>query len=169
MTLPLCRANAHLRKKGAAIIGAAAPADYAENTPAHLIFSDGEALKALYRKNITLRGDPRSGEYLRTAAVVFRMLHMPLGAEPVLGDASSDGYRIRVAEHEDRFLRLYLTHVETGVTTEIMMGTHGVLTRRGVRLPKINMEQRYKKNEKCHVVYLAFDRCFHLAYAAEYL
>ena len=168
LALPLKRANGTLQQKGAAVLGAAAPTDYAKGKNATLLFPDGDAVKALHRKEIVLRADPRAEECRRMANIVFRMLQMPLGVEPPMGDRSLDGYRIRIAEADGEYLRLYLICEDAELTTEIMMGTHGELTRRGVRLPKINMEKRYKKNEKCHVVYLAFDRRFHLAYAAEY-
>ena len=168
LALPLHRVNDTMQFKGAAVLGTAAPADYAATESATILFPDGDAVKALHRMEITLRSDPRAAECRRMADVVFRMLQMPLGVEPTLGERSLEGYRIRIAEAEDGYLRLYLTRTDTEIATEIMMGTHNALTRRGVRLPKINMEQRYKKNEKCHVVYLAFDRSFRLAYAAEY-
>ena len=171
MTLPLFRANTHLQKKGAAVIGAAAPVDYAVRKgkdPVHLIFSDGDALKALYRKDIFLREDPRSEEYRRIAAVVFRMLNIPLAADPILREERLDHYRIEISERGDQYLRLYLVDTEKENATEIMMGSHNALTRRGVRLPRVGMEKQYKKSEGSHVLYLAFNRNFHLAYGVEY-
>ena len=168
MTLPLCTANGYLSKKGTAVIGTAAPVDYAGKGPAQLIFSDGDALKALYRKDITLRGDPHSDEYRRMAEVVFRLLNTPLAVEPALREGRIDNYRIEVAEIDEQYVRLYLVDTEKNHTTEVMMGSHSALTRRGVRLPKLNMEQRYKKSAGSHVLYLAFNRNFHLAFAVEY-
>jgi len=168
MNLPLFNVNRHLRKKGAAVIGTAAPLTYAGKQDAHLIFSDGDALKALYRKDITLRGDEDSEEYRRMADVVFRFLNTPLATDPLLREASLDNYRIEIAEAIEQYMRLYLVDTERGDATEIMMGSHSALTRRGIRLPKINMEQKYKKSKGSHVLYLAFNRNFRLAYAVEY-
>ncbi len=168
MTLPLYEVNRSLCKKGAAVIGTAAPDEYVGKYPAHLIFPDGDALKTLYRKDITLRGDHDSAEWQRIADVIFCLLDTPLGVESALRDRSAEGYRIDIAETADQYLRLYLFDTENHRTIEVMMGSHDALTRRGVRLPKINMEQRYKKSEGSRVMYLAFNRSFHLAYAAEY-
>ena len=168
LTLPLCTANAHLRKKGAAIIGSAAPADYAVKESAHLIYPDGDALKALHRMNITLRGDPRSEEYRRIANVVFRLLNTPLADDPILHEEKLDHYRIEISERGEQYLRLYLVDTQKDSATEIMMGSHHALTRRGVRLPRVSMEKQYKKGDGCHVMYLAFNRNFHLAYGVEY-
>ncbi len=168
MTMPLHRVNRELGQKGAAVIGTAAPSDYITPTPAHLIFSDGDALKALYRKDITLRGDTRSEEFRRMADTVFRLLHTPLAVEPILRETHTERERIEIAEIDEQYLRLYLVNADEKSTTEIMMGSHVALTRRGIRLPKLSMEQRYKKSEGSHVLYVAFNRNFHLAYAMEY-
>ncbi|MBO5671523.1 MAG: hypothetical protein J6S41_08245, partial [Clostridia bacterium] len=168
LTLPLSRVNRMLTQKGAAVVGSAAPAEYAGVPLASLIFSDGDALKSLYRKDITLRDDTDSEEYRRKADIAFRLLDTPLGVESSLRNSEIDGYRIEIAETDEQYIRLYLTDTLSHGITEIMMGSHDALTRRGVRLPKISMEARYKKSENSHVIYLAFNRCFHLAYAAEY-
>ena len=102
------------------------------------------------------------------ADVVFRLFNTPLATEPTLREGRIDHFRIEISETDEQYMRLYLVDTETNKTTEIMMGSHNSLTRRGVRLPKINMEQRYKKSEGSHVLYLAFNRSFHLAYAVEY-
>jgi hypothetical protein len=168
MTLPLFTANKHLSQKGTAVIGTAAPTDYTDQNAIRLIISDGDALKSLYRKDITLRGDVQSEECRRMADVVFRLLNIPLAVEPTLRKENIEHFRIEIAKTDDQYMRLYLVDTQAGHTTEIMMGSHGALTRRGVRLPKINMEQRYKKSEGSHVLYVAFNRQFHLAYAVEY-
>ncbi len=168
LTLPLFRANGILENKGAAVIGTAAPVEYAGKQSAHVIFADGHALKALYRKDVTLRGDDDSADSRRTADVIFRLLDTPLAVEPTLQNRSLDGYRIDIAEIQNEYVRLYLMDDETERTTEIMMGSHEALTHRGIRLPKIGMEQRYKKSAGSHVLYVAFNRNFHLAYAVEY-
>ena len=168
MSLPLAVVNRRLCKKGTAVLGAAAPADYAEGEGPTLIFSDGDALRPLCRKDITLRGDTETEEYCRMADATFRLLGNALAVEPVLRDGDIDHFRIEISETDEQYLRLYLVDTEKNSTTEIMMGSHSALTRRGIRLPKISMEQRYKKSEGSHVLYLAFNRRFHLAYALEY-
>ena len=168
MTLPLYHANKTLGKKGSAVIGSAAPTEYAEKHTAHLIFDDGDALKSLYRKDITLRGDGGTEEFRRMADWIFRMLNTPLAVEPAVRDGSMEDYRIDIAEVHENYMRLYLTDCLRDTTTEVMMGSHEALARCGIRLPKISMEQRYKKSEGSHVLYMAFNRSFHLAYAVEY-
>ena len=168
MTLPLLTVNNHLAGKGTAILGTAAPADYAGKDNSEMIFPDGDGLRAVYRKDVTLRGDARSEECTRMADVVFRLLQTPLAVDPVIRETVIDHYRIEISETDEQYMRLYLVDTEQDTSTEIMMGSHAALTRRGVRLPKINMEQRYKKSEGSHVLYLAFNREFHLAYAVEY-
>ena len=168
MTLPLRRINRELGQKGTAIIGAATPTEYVSSTPAHLIFSDGDALKVRHRKDITLRGDTQSEEYRRMADTVFRLLNTPLAVEPTLHDGRETNERIEIAEIDEQYIRLYLVNPRENATTEIMMGSHSALTRRGIRLPKLSMEQRYKKSEGSHVLYVAFNRSFHLAYAMEH-
>ena len=168
MTLPLCTANRYLAGKGTAVLGTAAPTDYAVSEHPRLIFSDGDGLRALYRKDITLRGDTDTETYRRMADAVFRLLNTPLAVDPVLREEGTDHYRIEISETDEQYLRLYLVDTGTDSATEVMMGSHSALTRRGIRLPKISMEQRYKKSEGSHVLYLAFNRQFHLAYAVEY-
>ena len=168
LTLPLFRVNGILENKGAAVIGTAAPVEYAGPKTAHVIFADGHALKALYRKDVTLRGDDDSADSRRTADVIFRLLDTPLAVEPTLQTRSLDGYRIDIAEIRDEYVRLYLIDEEIQRTVEVIMGSHEALTHQGIRLPKIGMEQRYKKSEGSHVLYVAFNRNFHLAYAVEY-
>ena len=167
MTLPLWSVNGYLKEKGAAVIGTAAPTDYAGKA-ARVIFSDGDTLKAINRKDITLRGDDRSEEYRRQAEIVFRFLQTPLATDPILREGKTDHYTIEIAAAEEQYVRLYLVDTRENTSTEIMMGSHTALTRRGVRLPKLNMELRYKKSEGSHVLYVAFNRNFHLAYAVEY-
>ena len=168
LTLPLFRVNGILENKGAAVIGTAAPIEYAGKKTAHVIFADGHALKALYRKDVTLRGDEDSADSRRTADVIFRLLDTPLAVEPTLQNRSLDGYRIDIAEIRDEYVRLYLIDEEIQRTVEVILGSHEALTHQGIRLPKISMEQRYKKSEGSHVLYVAFNRSFHLAYAVEY-
>ena len=168
LSLPLFGVNRLLQRKGAAVIGTAAPTEYTNKENHHLIFSDGDALRFLHRKDITLRGDEDTEAWKRLADIIFRLLDTPLGTDVSIRERLSEGYRLDILETEERYLRLYLIDTEKDQTTEVMLGSHEALTRRGVRLPRINMEQRYKKSENSRVVYVAFNRNFHLAYAAEY-
>ena len=102
------------------------------------------------------------------AALTFSLMDSPLASEGGLSREDTEGYRLEVAEQGVGYARLYLTDNRTDTAVEVMMGTHDALVRRGIRLPKINMEDRYKKSRDSHVIYLAFDRRFHLAYAVEY-
>ncbi len=170
MSLPLCRANRLVAQKGCAVIGAAAPADYAAGRHTRLLFADGDALGALHRKEITLRDDPQTETWRQMAAHVFRLLGGPLAADVPANGADADAIYAEIAEVEEHYIRLYLIDERVGrrAATEVMLGTHEALVRRGVRLPKAGMEQSYKKSEDSRVVYLAFDRRFRLAYAVEY-
>ena len=168
MSLPLLRANGLLRRKGAAVIGAAAPVDYTGKGSARLLIRDGDALWGLHRKEITLRDDPDAAYWRRQAARLFRLLECPLWVESPLGEDAADGLCVEIAETEEGYVRLYLIEPEKGETAEIMMGFREPLARKGVRLPKASMERVYKKTEESQVIYLAFDRRFRIAYAVEY-
>lgn len=168
MSLPLLRANGLLRSKGAAVIGTAAPVDYARKGRARLLIRDGDALWGLYRKEITLRDDPNAAYWRRQSARLFRLLECPLWVESPLGEDAADGLCVEVAEAEEGYVRLYLIDPEKGETSEVMMGSREALSRRGVRLPKASMERVYKKTEGSQVIYLAFDRQFRIAYSVEY-
>ena len=168
MSLPLLRANGILRRKGAAVIGTAAPVDYTKRGYARLLIRDGDALGGLYRKEITLRDDPNVAHWRSQANRLFRLLECPLWKESPLGDDSVDGLCVEVAETEPGYVRLYLIELKSGESTEVMMGSRDALARRAVRLPKASMEKVYKKTEDSQVIYLAFDRAFRIAYAVEY-
>jgi hypothetical protein len=168
MSLPLLRANGILRRKGTAVIGTAAPADYTGKGHTRLLIRDGDALWGENRKEITLRDDPNTDFWRRQAARLFRLLEWPLWIESPLGEDAADGLCVEVAETEEGYVRLYFIDSEKGETTEVMMGFRDPLARKGIRLPKASMEKVYKKDEKSHVIYLAFDRCFRIAYAVEY-
>jgi hypothetical protein len=168
MAFPLWQANRLLLRKGAAVIGTAAPADYADDRSARLLFADGDALMATHRRDITLRGDPNADEWKALADTVFRLLDSPLAVEPAIRDGGLARYRIDVTDQGEEYICLSLFDPETEQSLEITAGSHTALTRRGIRLPKIAMEFDYKKSEDSHVLYLAFNRRFHLAYAAEY-
>jgi hypothetical protein len=75
---------------------------------------------------------------------------------------------VEVAETEEEYVRLFLIDLERGETNEVSMGSREALTRRGIRLPKASMESVYKRSDKSHVIYLAFDGTFRMAYAVEY-
>ena len=168
MSLPLLAANRLLRRKGAAVLGAAAPADLCKRGSTRLLIRDGDAVGGLYRKEITLRDDPKAHLWRRKAACLFRLLECPLWKESPLGDDLAEGLCVEVAETEEGYVRLFLIDLEGGETNEVMMGTRDALTRRGVRLPKASMEAAYKRTEESRVVYLAFDGAFRIAYAVEY-
>ena len=168
LTLPLLLSNRLLLRKGSAVIGTATPSDYTAKAVSGIIFSDGDALRFLHRKDITLRGDEDTETWKHLADVVFRLLDTPLRTEATIRERMTEGYRIDIAETDEHYVRLYLVDTNRDQTTEVMLGSHEALTRRGIRLPKISMEQRYKKSENSRVIYVAFNRSFHLAYAAEY-
>lgn len=168
MSLPLLRANGILRKKGAAVIGTAAPVDYAKRGSVRLLIRDGDALGGLYRKEITLRDDPNVAHWRTQANRLFRLLECPLWKESPLGDDNVDGLCVEVAETEPGYVRLFLIDLKTDESTEIMMGSREALARHAIRLPKTSMEKVYKKTENSQVIYLAFDRAFRIAYSVEY-
>jgi hypothetical protein len=167
VTLPLTLSNRLLRRRGAAVIGSVAAEEYGGGRT-HLIFSDGDALKALPRKDITLRGDKNSAQWKALGDMVFRLLNTPLAVEPVLRGEGMERYRIDLSEQGEGFIRFHLTDRESEQAVEVLAGTHEALVKRGVRLPKKTMEETYKKSPDSHVLYLAFNRHFHMAYASEY-
>jgi hypothetical protein len=167
LSLPLTLSNRLLRRRGAAVIGTAAAKEYGEGKP-HLIFSDGDTLKASCRKDITLRGDKNSAQWKALGDMVFRLLNTPLAVEPVLRGEGMERYRIDLSEQGEGFIRFHLTDRESEQAVEVLAGTHEALVKRGVRLPKKTMEETYKKSPDSHVLYLAFNRHFHMAYASEY-
>jgi hypothetical protein len=168
MNLPFCLSNRLLRRKGAAVLGTSAAAEYADRGKAHLIFSDGDAIHATNRKDGALRGDANAPEWKSLADVLFLLLDTPLAVEPILKGRTLSHYRIDVLEQGEEFIRLHLIDRESEQAIEVMAGAHDAMTRRGIRLPKKNMEMRYKKTDDSHVLYVAFNRRFHLAYSAEY-
>jgi hypothetical protein len=167
MTLPLWQANRILHEKGTTVVGEDS-VDFYAGKATHLIFPDGDAVTPLYRKEITLRNDSDPEHWRRLAALTFRLMESPMTSEGELSREDTEGHRLEVAEQGVGYARFYLTDNHTDTAVEVMMGTHDALVRRGIRLPKINMEERYKKSRDSHVIYLAFDRRFHLAYAVEY-
>ena len=167
MSLPAALSNRFLRRRGAAVIGTAAPDEYGrENT--HLIFFDGDVMKATHRKDVTLRSDKNPVYWKTLGDVLFRLLNTPLAVEPVLRGDSLDSYRVDVTEQSEGCIRLHLTERETDRAIEVLAGTHDALAKRGIRLPKRTMEESYKNSPESHVMYLAFNGHFHMAYAAEY-
>ena len=167
MTLPLWQANRLLHEKGTTVVGEASATLYGKPATT-LIFPDGDAIRPLYCKEITLRSDGDAKRWRHLAALTFRLMNCPLSTEPDMTVKSAAGYRLELAEQDTGYARFYLTDDNTRTSVEVMMGTHEALVRRGIRLPKANMEERYKKSRDSHVLYLAFDRRFHLAYAVEY-
>ena len=168
MSLPLCRANGILRKKGAAVIGSAAPVAYAIRKKTRLLLRDGDAFKGAFCKEITLRDDPNARLWKRRARVLFRLIGCPLWNESPLEDEKIDGYAVEVSESEEGFVRLQLIDLAGGDTSEVMMGSREALTSRGIRLPKVSMESEFKRRPECDIVYIAFDRRFRIAYSVKY-
>ena len=168
MSLPLLAANRLLIRKGAAVLGTAAPTDLCRKGSTRLLIRDGAAVGGFFRKEITLRDDTLADLWRKKAACLFRLLECPLWKESPLGDDISAGLCVEVAETEEGYVHLFLIDLHSGETNDVMMGSREALTRRGVRLPKASMEQVYKKTDRSHVVYLAFDGTFRIAYAVEY-
>ena len=167
MSLPATLVNRILCRKGAAVIGTAAPEEYASEA-SHLIFLDGDTMMATERMDVTLRGDKNAPQWKAMGDVLFRLLNTPLAVEPVLRGEDIEHYRIDLTEQGEGYILLYLTDRETEQAVEVMAGTHDALVKRGVRLPKRIMEDNYKQTPESHVMYLAFNRHFHMAYASEY-
>ena len=170
-SLPLMLANKQVTKRGSAVLGEAASDAYAfgDKRRAHIVWHDGDALKATEQKEITLRGDADADRYRTLAKKLFLVIDNALAEENTDGVFDDvDGYGVEIAESSDGFVRLYLIDDVRREATEVMMGTHDGLTRHGVRLPKANMERVYKRTERSQVVYIAFDGQFRLAYAVEY-
>ena len=168
MSLPLLAANRLLYRKGTAVLGTAAPTDICKKGSTRLLFRDGDAVGGLFRKEITLRDDPKVDVWRRKASCLFHLLECPLWKESPLTDDIPKGFCVEVAETEEGFVRLFLINLESDESSEIMMGSREALTRRGIRLPKASMEQIYKKTQDSSVIYLAFDGVFRIAYAVEY-
>ena len=168
MSLPLLISNRLLSRKGAAVLGTAAPMDLCRKGSTRLLIRDGDAVGGLFSKEITLRDDPMADLWRSKTACLFRLLECPLWKESPLSDNLSEDLCVEVAETEEGYVRLFLIDLKSGETNDIMMGGREALTRRGVRLPKASMEQVYKKTDKSRVVYLAFDGAFRIAYAVEY-
>jgi hypothetical protein len=168
MSLPLLAANSRLQPKGAAVLGTAAPSDICKKGSTRLLIRDGDAVGGLHRKEITLRDDPKADLWRKKAACLFRLLECPLWNESPLGDDLNPSLCVEVAETEEEYVRLFLIDLEGGETNEVKMGSREALTRRGIRLPKASMESVYKRSDKSHVIYLAFDGTFRMAYAVEY-
>ena len=177
MSLPLSHANRRMARRSAALVGAAAVAELGDACGETVIFADGDALTAVNRKEITLRDDPEAERWRHMAAEVFHLISSPLAAVMPLTSAELDGVHVEIAESGEGYVKLYLLGSRATASAdkksplpavEVLLGTHDALVRRGVRLPKASMEQAYKKSDNSRVLYLAFDRRFRLAYAAEY-
>ncbi len=169
MSLPLYLASDAIAERGTAVVGTATPEYYAD-AGKNLVFADGDAVVALNRKEITLRGDPYTAEWRRLAAYLLLSVHSPLAEGMPVAGYDPNAIFVEVAERADHYIRFYLTddrRPDLG-TVEMILGSHEALVRRGIRLPKISMERVYKKSEDSEVVYLAIDRKFRLAFAAEY-
>ena len=180
MSMPLQLANRRLRSRGCAVIGAATPEEYVRPRSARqrceLLLSERDVIVAARRKEITLRdNDPTETDlWRRMANRLFHLLDIPLAVDlPLEDDGSPEALahlHVEIAESDVHYMKVYLVDddpVAPG-TTEIVMGSHDALSRRGIRLPKRAMESVYRKSEDSHVLYLAFNGQFRIAYAAEY-
>ncbi len=181
LSLPLFRVNRHLRPRGSAVIGSAAAEEYSIDSaaePRKIYFSDKDIITAARRKEITLRAEDTGGlpaaHWRRMANRLFYLLQSPLSEERPLEDDGSpealDHLHVEIAETADHYMKVYLMDNTPGArsTVEVMMGSHEALSRRGIRLPRRTMETVYCKTEDSHVLYLAFDGFFRIAYATEY-
>ncbi len=163
MTLPMLLANHAQGKCGGAVIGAAAAAEYVGKRKNILILSDGALLGVSEKREMPLRDDPHAETYRRLTACLLGLLEVP-GAEPI---ALSEDVTVEIAERGEDYLRVYLikhpSDVKTetkAVSTEVMLGSHEALVRRGIRLPKRALEETYASNPGARTLYLAFDRRF---------
>ncbi len=172
-TLPLLLANRIIGEHGSTVVGAATPRQYVSTSrpkqATTLIFGDGAALKATNIKEITVKDDPHTEIYRQMAEKIFALLGNPL--DNSYADAyrhELEGLRLEIVEARPSFVHMYLVNTQRREAVEVMMGTHAELTALGIRLPKESMERMYKKSADSRVMYMAFDRRFRLAYAAEY-
>ncbi len=173
---PLCLANQAIAEQGTAVVGTAAPTDHVIDSATRVFLRDGDVLVAVNRKEITLRDDPRASEWRRIATRLFCVLGSPLAVDDPLDiqdRLALSTLHAEIDETGEQYVKLYLIDEDPATpgersVVEVMMGSHEALSRRGVRLPKRSMEQAYKKSEDSHVLYLAFDGAFCIAYAVEY-
>ncbi len=182
MSLPLRRTNRHLTEHGCAVIGTATPALYDGDGERAVCIHDNEVIAATRRKEITLRADADGNDrhaappayWRRMANRLFRLLNSPLAVDlPFDEDGSPEAtacFHAEIAETGPHFMRVYLIDETPGheETLEVMLGSHEALNLRGIRLPRRTMEEAYRKSEDSHVLYLAFDGHFRIAYATEY-
>ncbi len=184
MSFPIHRANSRLASRGCAVIGTAAPEQYIngkESREARAVcFADRDVISAALRKEITLRPGTEGADAVPTAHwrhlanCLFHLLGSPLAADSPAEDSGSperlEAMHVEIAETDIHYMKAYLIDKTPGAetTVEIMMGSYDALSRRGIRLPRRSMETAYRKSPDSHVVYLAFDGHFRIAYAAEY-
>ena len=180
MSLPLHIANGRMRTKGCAIVSEADPETYARSQTKHrkceFLIPERDVIMATRRKEITLReDDPASIDHWRRVANrFFHLLDIPLATDtPFEDDQSPEALahlHVEISDADVHYMKAYLVNdtPDHPETTEIVMGSHDALSRRGIRLPKRAMESVYRKSEDSHVVYLAFNGRFRLAYAVEY-
>ena len=180
MSLPLHIANGRMRTKGCAIVSEADPETYARSQTKHhkceFLIPERDVIMATRRKEITLReDDPTAIDHWRCVANrFFHLLDIPLATDtPFEDDQSPEALahlHVEISDTDVHYMKAYLVNdtPDHPETTEIVMGSHDALSRRGIRLPKRAMESVYRKSEDSHVVYLAFNGRFRLAYAVEY-
>lgn len=177
MALPLLRVNRLLGERGCAVIGEAAPERYVPDRPvgrgasgkAQLRLADGFALSAENVMEITRRGDAHAQSHILMAHKLFALLDCAMinGLERPREDELA-AIRAELTESGEQFLRLYMTDTRTHSTVEVMAGSHEALSSRGIRLPGKENESNYRKTDSSQVLYVAFDRRFGFACAAEY-
>jgi hypothetical protein len=102
------------------------------------------------------------------AQIFFCHIGSPLRSEFSVREDDLANTQISISESSDQYLCARMVDGKRHITVDIAVGTHDALLRRGIRLPRIGMELAYKKSDSSQVLYIAFDRRFRLAYAAEY-
>ncbi len=177
MSLPLHLSNRRMAERGCAVIGTATPNFAASDREQTVLIPDRDILIATRRKEILLRAEDNdlpAAHWRRLSNRLFHLLNMPMAIErPFEDDGSADALahlHAEIIEQDTHFLKVHLIDDDPAGSAgiEVMMGSHEALARRGVRLPRRSMESAYRKSEDSHVLYLAFDGYFRIAYSAEY-
>ncbi len=181
LSFPFCYANRRLGVRGCAVVGAAASDMYAKHQKKQRVvcFHDGDILRAVRRTEIIPHStkDPNAlpdEHWRRLANRLFHLLHSPLAVDDRFEDDASPEalayLHVEIAEQGEYYTKLYLIDETPGdeSTVEVMMGSHEALTERGVRLTSLKNEKNYRRSEDSHVLYIAVDGRFRIAYAVEY-
>ncbi|MBE6585263.1 MAG: hypothetical protein E7645_01905 [Ruminococcaceae bacterium] len=174
LTLPLFTANRLIGRHGCTVltpeaIELYAPGKTVENDAVSITFSSADALKATHVKAVSLTDDEEAGHYRCVTNRLFALLGFPLAdGSFTLRDKELKGIRLEIAEIDRTCLRLYMIDRQRDLAYEVLLGTHAAFEERGVRIPPKRREAQYKRTPNSRVLYVAFDRKFRLAYAAEY-